>query len=125
MSRNRVYPGRGKDGNLPPDDGKPKQNTNNERMVQIMARFDRYVEKPELLVGSIVEVGNICCKIHHVYFAEYWDNEGWYMEFYDELGIYRNWKQWVDGGTITIPNRYVNMQGSDCSDIFRKYGYIK
>ena len=55
---------------------------------------------------SVLELGDtIICKgikatIAKITFQEYWEREGFYTEFTDTNGVYRNWKQWIDGGKV-------------------------
>ena len=53
-----------------------------------------------LEVGDIVICQGIQVTIAEITFQEYWKDEGFYAEFYDTNGCYRNWKQWVDGGEV-------------------------
>ena len=57
-----------------------------------------------LEAGDIVVCQGIQATISEITFQEYWEGEGFYAEFRDTNGIYRNWKQWVDGGYV-IPKK--------------------
>lgn len=36
-----------------------------------------------------------------VFFAQHWGEEdGWHIEMMDNTGVFRNWKQSIDGGQI-------------------------
>ena len=77
------------------------------------------------LIGSVINIGHVYCTVSEVLYADYWDSYGWDIEFKDEYGHYRHWKQWNDGGTITFPEkRYKDCYGMDVTDLFRKYGYV-
>ena len=82
-------------------------------------------------------------EVDRVLHSEYWDRYGWDVEFIDTHGRYHHWKQEEDGGELlkTMPNhikigefeggvyyfrgkrKLVNCQGTDCTDLFRKFGY--
>ena len=53
-----------------------------------------------LEVGDKVKCKGITCTIAEITFQEYWEADGFYTEFLDTIGNYRNWKQWVDGGEV-------------------------
>ena len=48
--------------------------------------------------GDKIRCQGITCTIAEITFQEYWEDDGFYTEFRDTNGVYRNWKQWVDGG---------------------------
>ena len=76
--------------------------------------------------GATIVCGGIVAVVNKVLYAEYWDRYGWDIEFIDTEGNYRHWKQWDDLGVIHMPKkgkRLINSQGTDCTDLFRKYGY--
>ena len=93
--------------------------------------------------GDIIKIGRKEYRISLLLTAEHYTPEGWFIEFYDAAGRYHYWKQYEDGGEllnvmpscITIgkfeggiyykrgETRYINCQGTDCTDLFRKYGY--
>lgn len=95
------------------------------------------------LVGAEITALGYTFKIAKVIYAEHWDRFGYDIEFLDPRGGYHHWKQWDDGGEIKLPmptyiehgkfeggvyyrngeKRLVNCQGTDCTDLFRKYGY--
>lgn len=54
----------------------------------------------KLKPGDIVTCKGISATIKEITFQEYWEGEGYYVEFTDTNGNYRNWKQWTDGGTV-------------------------
>ena len=57
----------------------------------------------ELEPGDIIVCQGIKATISSITFQEYWgDDEGFYSEFIDTNGIYRNWKQWTDGGYVLL-----------------------
>ena len=77
-----------------------------------------------------IEVGDIISALGHAFtvakimYQDYWDRFGFDCEFLDDLGNYHHWKQWDDGGDVIRQEKtYTNCYGSDCTDIFRKYGY--
>ena len=53
-----------------------------------------------LEIGDIIICQGISATIATITFQEYWEGEGFYAEFRDTNGHYRNWKQWVDGGQV-------------------------
>ena len=78
--------------------------------------------------GTIIKVPTmrITATIDKVIYSEKWHDD-YDIEFIDTHGNYRHWKQWDDGGTIIFPDKkkrpLVNKYGTDCTDIFAKYGY--
>lgn len=67
--------------------------------------------------GRTVTIG----KVLH---AEHWERDGWDIELIDSEGNYRHWKQWDDGGEFRRVKKLINCYGSDCTDIFAKYGML-
>lgn len=64
--------------------------------------------------------------IYRILYQEYSDlpGWGWDIEFLDPTGGYHHWKQSEDGGQLLrSPKRLVDWYGTDCTDLFRKYGY--
>ena len=54
-----------------------------------------------LEIGDIVVCKGIRAEIASITFQEYWgEDEGFYIEFRDTNGNYRNWKQYIDGGYV-------------------------
>lgn len=77
-------------------------------------------------IGSVVSALGIKVTIEKILYSEYWDRYGYDIEFTDTKGKYHHWKQDLDGGELIAPKkekRYINYYGSDCTDIFKKYGY--
>lgn len=55
----------------------------------------------ELEVGDTIVCKGIKATIASITFQEYWgEDEGFYTEFRDTNGKYRNWKQYIDGGYV-------------------------
>ena len=54
----------------------------------------------QLEPGDTIVCQSIKATIDTITFQEYWDKDGFYTEFRDTNGTYRNWKQWIDGGYI-------------------------
>ena len=55
--------------------------------------------KRQLRVGDTVKVMGIKATIASIAFQEPWEwREAWYLEFTDTNGVYRSWKQDIDGG---------------------------
>ena len=49
--------------------------------------------------GDVVHCKGITCEIKEISFQEPWEwREAYCLEFYDTNGIYRSWKQSIDGG---------------------------
>ena len=75
--------------------------------------------------GATIVCGGVVAVVDKVFYA-FKEREGWDIEFIDTLGNYRHWKQWDDLGVIHMPKKgkkLINSQGTDCTDLFRKYGY--
>lgn len=74
----------------------------------IKERFGEYIFTLE--PGDVIVCGDYRAEIKEIDFQEYWSGHGFITEFYDTDGVYRNWKQEVDGGKV-IPKRtkYENM----------------
>ena len=94
-------------------------------------KVDEYNNK-KLEAGDIVVCKGIRAEIAEITFQEYWgEKEGFYTEFRDTNRIYRNWKQWTDGGYVIpkaedITQSPVNIQSPDktvsVADM-HEYGY--
>lgn len=54
----------------------------------------------QLEPGDTIVCKGIKATIAKITFQEYWEREGFYTEFTDTNGVYRNWKQWIDGGKV-------------------------
>lgn len=73
--------------------------------------------------GATISAMGISVVVDKVLYAHH-ETIGWDVEFIDTAGQYRHWKQWYDGGEIIFPTkRLINSQGTDCTDLFHKYGY--
>lgn len=84
----------------------------------------------ELRVGDIIHVQGITCTIAEIAWQEPWDwYNAYHTEFRDTNGVYRSWKQNIDGGYAeheykkTESKKYIDSYGMDVTDIFKKYGY--
>lgn len=56
--------------------------------------------KRQLKVGDTVKCQNVSATIAEITFQEPWEwRKAWYLEFTDTNGVYRSWKQDVDGGS--------------------------
>lgn len=54
----------------------------------------------EAKVGDLVKVKGILAEISDIHYQEWYEGEGWSIEFTDTNGNYRNWKQCLEGGEI-------------------------
>ena len=74
--------------------------------------------------GDKIRACGIIVTIDRILYQDFWRD--WDIEFIDTDGNYRHWKQYFDKGEL-IPKkgtkRYYDEYGTDCTDIFRKYGY--
>lgn len=98
----------------------------------------------EKVKGAIISALGITCVVDKVIYAheeKVGTDAGWDIEFIDTNGQYRHWKQWYDGGEITMPKpdsfskddggiyavdgerRLIDSYGGDVTDLFHKYGY--
>jgi len=98
----------------------------------------------EKVKGAIISALGITCVVDKVFYAheeKVGTDTGWDIEFVDTNGQYRHWKQWYDGGKITMPKpdsfskddggiyavdgerRLIDSYGGDVTDLFHKYGY--
>ena len=50
--------------------------------------------------GDTIICHGVKATIAKITFQEYWEGDGFYTEFTDTNGNYRNWKQEVDGGKV-------------------------
>ena len=60
---------------------------------------------PQLEAGDTIICKGIRATIETITFQEYWGDDktrewGFYTEFRDTNGVYRNWKQYIDGGYV-------------------------
>lgn len=62
--------------------------------------------------------------IQKIIYSDFWDRYGYDIELIDTDGNYRHWKQHDDGGKLQREKRLVNCYGSDCADLFEKYGML-
>lgn len=58
-----------------------------------------------LEIGDKVRCKGTTCTIKEIAFQEYYEGYGFVTEFRDTNGVYRNWKQWVDGGEVIPKER--------------------
>ena len=98
----------------------------------------------EKVKGAIISALGITCVVDKVFYAheeKVGTDTGWDIEFVDTNGQYRHWKQWYDGGKITMPKpdsfskddggiyavdgerRLIDSYGGDVTDLFNKYEY--
>lgn len=61
-------------------------------------KFEEKILKLE--PGDTIICHGVKATIEKITFQEYWEGDGFYTEFTDTNGVYRNWKQWVDGGKV-------------------------
>lgn len=53
----------------------------------------------ELQPGDIIHCQGMTCTIKEIAWQDPWKwRESYYLEFTDTNGVYRNWKQQIDGG---------------------------
>ena len=101
-----------------------------------MDKYTNYIGAKVTALGKTYEIAKVL-------YAEYWERDGYDIEFLDPRGGYHHWKQWDDGGEIKFQmpryvkvgefeggvfykgeeKRLVDSYGTDCTDLFRKYGY--
>lgn len=72
--------------------------------------------------GDKVKCKGITCTIAEITFQEYWEDDGFYTEFRDTNGVYRSWKQRVDGGEVIPKITFEEIIKSDCGQCFGGYG---
>ena len=97
-------------------------------------------------INDIVKVNGREYEVEKVLHCEFWDGNGYDAEFIDTNGHYHHWKQEEDGGELikvmprhvkigefeggiyrdsrTGRKMYGNSQGTDCTDLLKKYGMI-
>lgn len=57
----------------------------------------------DLRPGDRITCNGITCTVKEIAFQEPWEmREAYYLEFYDTNGIYRSWKQNIDGGKAVL-----------------------
>ena len=56
--------------------------------------------KKILEIGDKIHCKGITCRVKEIYHQEYWEGYGFIIEFMDINGIYRSWKQGIDGGYV-------------------------
>ena len=49
--------------------------------------------------GDLIRIANVTVKIAKIFYQEYYRGV-WDIEFIDNYGIYRHWKQLYDGGVL-------------------------
>lgn len=54
----------------------------------------------EAKVGDKIVIDGCSATIKEIYHQEFWDRFGFDIEFKDERGRYRHWKQYEDGGIL-------------------------
>lgn len=95
-------------------------------------------------VGDKVKALGFVVTIGKILYQDYWEEDGWDIEFIDSEGQYRHWKQGFDGGELlrSIPTHfvvgesggkyydedemlhYLDFYGGDVTDLFKKYGML-
>lgn len=50
-------------------------------------------------VGDIIKINGVS-EIAEIHYQEWYEDDGWMIEFTDTYGVYRSWKQWQDGGEL-------------------------
>ena len=50
--------------------------------------------------GDRITVKGITFEIQKVLSQDYFEGDGWDIELRDTTGMYRHWKQWLDGGRL-------------------------
>lgn len=65
-------------------------------------------EKPrQLEKGDYIQCQGILVKIDLIHYQEPWEwRKSYYIEFTDTQGIYRSWKQALDGGKASTENEF-------------------
>lgn len=53
-----------------------------------------------LEIGDKINCMGITCEIKEIAYQEYWEGYGFRTEFTDTNGVYRSWKQDIDGGYV-------------------------
>ncbi len=70
--------------------------------------------------GDKINCKGITCTIAEIVSQEYVEGDGFFAEFRDTDGAYRNWKQWIDGGEV-IPKKLNGMAlKKEIERIFKK-----
>lgn len=61
----------------------------------------RECDRRRLEPGDKIVCQGIEATIAEIKYQEYWEDDGFIVEFTDTNGIYRSWKQALDGGYVT------------------------
>lgn len=67
-------------------------------MIKIRDFLNR--DKHMLEPGDTIVCKGIRVIIKEIMYQDYYDGEGFNTEFIDANGIYRSWKQYIDGGKV-------------------------
>lgn len=84
---------------------------------------DRNELRDRILTGSKIYSHGIVVTIKKVLYAEIATESHCDIEFLDEKGKYRHWKQSEDKGYIECKNLYFSAYGIDVTSSFEKFGY--
>lgn len=59
-------------------------------------------------IGDWVRCNSMIFEIAQIYSQDFWEDEGWDIEFKDSVGTHRRWKQWLDEGEF-IPSELIEV----------------
>lgn len=63
----------------------------------------------DLKPGDVIHAQGISCEIAEITYQEPWKwRNAYYVEFYDTNGVYRSWKQNLDGGYVELKSESNN-----------------
>ena len=79
--------------------------------------------REKVLIGSEITSHGITVKVSKVFYAELTLDCHCVVEFIDEKGNYRHWKQAEDKGYIECKNLYFSAYGMDITNSFERFGY--